>query len=89
MRLHSIILATSVGTPSIGIFDSNWGKKNPGTMKKFGLPYIMNLEGKWHIHQHIEDILRNRHAYSKKIKDIIEYEKINIISQIKDLFNLS
>ena len=86
MRLHSIILATSVGTPSIGIFDSNWGKKNPGTMKKFGLPYIMNLEGKWHIHQHIEDILRNRHAYSKKIKDIIEYEKINIISQIKDLF---
>ena len=88
MRLHSIILATSVGTPAIGIFDSSWGKKNPGTMKKFELPFILNLEGEWHIQDYIEDIIKNRQSYSKRIKEIIGYEKVNLVGQIKALLNL-
>lgn len=39
MRLHSLILAMSVGTPVIGYFDQNWGNKNPGTLERYGMPY--------------------------------------------------
>jgi len=88
MRLYSIISATSVGTPEIGIFDSGWGKKNPGTMKKFELPFILNLEGEWHIQDYIEDIVKNRQSYSKRIKEIIGYEKANLVNQIKAHSNL-
>lgn len=38
MRLHSIILALSVGTPCIGYFDRSWGLKNPGLLGMFHLP---------------------------------------------------
>lgn len=85
MRLHSIILALSEYTPAIGIFDSNWGLKNPGTMEKFGLPYRMNLEIPWDIEKDIKDILENRKKYSQKIKEIIQAEKLNIIKIIKDV----
>lgn len=39
MRLHSIILASSVGTPVVGYFDQSWGYKNPGTLKDICMPY--------------------------------------------------
>ena len=39
MRLHSMILAMSVGTPVIGYFDKRWGNKNPGTLEQFKMPY--------------------------------------------------
>jgi polysaccharide pyruvyl transferase WcaK-like protein len=41
MRLHSIILAACGGTPSYGLFFSEWGLKNPGIMKSLGLPYAI------------------------------------------------
>ncbi len=40
MRLHSMILAMSVGTPVVGYFDQNWGNKNSGTLGQFGMPYV-------------------------------------------------
>lgn len=39
MRLHSIILALTSGTPALGLFDKSWGLKNSGLMEKFNLPY--------------------------------------------------
>jgi len=39
MRLHSMILAMSVGTPVVGYFDPNWGSKNPGTLGQFDMPF--------------------------------------------------
>lgn len=44
MRLHSIILAASVGTPIVGLFSHEWGKKNPGVMDELEMPYRF-LEG--------------------------------------------
>lgn len=41
MRLHSIILALSIGTPCFGVFYSQWGLKNPGLMKHFNMPFCM------------------------------------------------
>jgi len=45
MRLHSIILATSVGTPCYGLFFDEWGLKNPGTLETFELPYCIIDKG--------------------------------------------
>lgn len=39
MRLHSIILAISEGTPCFGLFSESWGLKNPGVLSEFGLQY--------------------------------------------------
>lgn len=39
MRLHSLILASSVGTPIVGYFDRSWGLKNPGTLGDLKMPY--------------------------------------------------
>lgn len=39
MRLHSLILAMSAGTPVIGYFDQKWGHKNPGTLGQYKMPY--------------------------------------------------
>ncbi|MDO4183256.1 MAG: polysaccharide pyruvyl transferase family protein [Coriobacteriia bacterium] len=38
MRLHSIILASSVGTPVVGYFDKSWGNKNEGTLADLKMP---------------------------------------------------
>jgi polysaccharide pyruvyl transferase WcaK-like protein len=46
MRLHSIILAMSVGTPVVGYFDQNWGSKNPGTLGQYYMPYTFINERK-------------------------------------------
>lgn len=39
MRLHSMILALSVGTPCLGVFYKEWGLKNSGLMSMFNMPY--------------------------------------------------
>jgi len=39
MRLHSIIMAASVGTLSYGYFMKEWGLKNPGMMNLMQLPF--------------------------------------------------
>lgn len=40
MRLHSIILALSTGTPVIGYFKKEWGLKNPGLLSAYKQKYI-------------------------------------------------
>jgi len=39
MRLHSVILALTVETPSIGYFEKSWGLKNPGILKEYKQNY--------------------------------------------------
>jgi len=41
MRLHSLIIAASVGTPIVGVFSKEWGIKNPGTFQELGLKSIV------------------------------------------------
>lgn len=45
MRLHSMILAMSVGTPIVGYFDQRWGSKNPGTLGQFEMPFCYIDDG--------------------------------------------
>lgn len=45
MRLHSMILAMSVGTPVIGYFEKRWGIKNPGTLEQFNMPFSFIEDG--------------------------------------------
>lgn len=40
MRLHSMILAMSVGTPCYGLFFKEWGNKVPGILEIFKMPYL-------------------------------------------------
>lgn len=40
MRLHSIILALSTGTPVIGYFKKEWGLKNPGLLSTYKQKYV-------------------------------------------------
>lgn len=81
MRLHSIILALSVGTPCFGVFYQQWGLKNPGLMEYFGMPYLMLDDKTTTISQElpvIQDILNQRKAYSERILNTVEKEHKNM-----------
>lgn len=39
MRLHAAILSLSAFTPVLGIFSEEWGLKNPGIMRDYGMNY--------------------------------------------------
>lgn len=81
MRLHSIILALSVGTPCFGVFYQQWGLKNPGLMEYFGMPYLMLDDKTTTISQElpvIQDILNQRKAYSARILNTVEKEHENM-----------
>ena len=67
MRLHSIILALSVGIPCVGFFDPKWGLKNPGLMEGFGLPAIFLESNFGQEMQTIEEVVDHREEYSKNI----------------------
>lgn len=41
MRLHSMILAMSVGTPVIGFFKKEWGLKNPGLLQAYSQKFAL------------------------------------------------
>lgn len=78
MRLHSMILAISTGTPCMGVFYKEWGLKNPGLMSMFNMPYYF-LDGEIKpndLIQTVENLLRNRKHYSKG--------SLSLISQSKD-----
>lgn len=59
MRLHSIILALSTGTPAIGLFSKEWGLKNPGLMEAYNQKYCFIEDG-----TSILDLLKN-HDFSQ------------------------
>lgn len=82
MRLHSIILATSVGTPAYGIFYKEWGLKNPGLMEKLELPYVfMDDDVKVDI-QVARDVMEARDVFEKRVAAIISSEKSKLINAL-------
>lgn len=81
MRLHSIILATSVNTPAIGFFLKEWGLKNPGLMRSLELPFFDVEE--WKINEStIDELLQNRSIYSELINKNTEKLKTQLSSRI-------
>ena len=87
MRLHSIILALSVGTPCFGLFYSQWGLKNPGLMNYFGMPYKIidrndNIEPE---EMSIRRLLIDTDYYSSKLKEKIELEYKNFKERLAAL----
>ena len=87
MRLHSIILALSVGTPCMGIFYRQWGLKNPGLMQHFDLPYYYYDEPvtKTDLSNAIIKNLLCHDMIKDKIMGIIEREEINIKKTILEI----
>lgn len=67
MRLHSIILATSMGTPAVGYFMKEWGLKNPGLMKTLNLPFYDVVEDDIS-YSIISNLIQNRNDYAISMK---------------------
>jgi polysaccharide pyruvyl transferase WcaK-like protein len=82
MRLHSIILAATAGTPAVGLFYRGWGLKNPGLMDKFGLPYKYIDEVYGPITREVEQVLEERRALQERIRRIIDSERRQFTSQV-------
>lgn len=79
MRLHSIILALSVGTPVIGYFKKEWGLKNPGLLTAYNQEFVFIDDKK----QLLEQLKKFNFAnYNKISKEIIK-TKINLLNKIK------
>lgn len=89
MRLHSIILALSVGTPCVGTFIKEWGLKNPGVMKYFNMPYKILDDGSSIINEELIDnikhLLNNFNSISQRILNQIEIEKTKFTNELKSL----
>lgn len=89
MRLHSIILALSVGTPCFGVFVKEWGLKNSGIMKYFDMPYrMLDDDSSNNIDEDVDAIkhlLENLNETSLKIQDKIKIEKKLFIDKIKSI----
>lgn len=79
MRLHSLILAASMGTPVVGLFSEEWGIKNRGTLDILGLKSFL-LEGQSEeIHNIVSYNIKN---FSKSRNIIIEkHKKIKSVLQ--------
>ncbi|WP_147802802.1 polysaccharide pyruvyl transferase family protein [Alkalicoccus halolimnae] len=86
MRLHSIILALSTNTPSIGYFEKQWGFKNPGLMEKFELPYKLVEDKATDLIEESSEVLDNISTHKIKIMDTIEKEEVKIKTRLKSLF---
>ncbi len=77
MRLHSIILALSIGTPCFGMFYNEWGLKNPGLMNYFKMPYKMldeMQELKISDFINITELLNNKQTISENLNYKIAQE---------------
>lgn len=86
MRLHSIIMALSMNTPALGIFDKQWGNKNPGMMEKFELPYFnLNEFDLKNLIIETENILEDEIYLREKIQNIISKDKSNLIKSFNKI----
>ncbi|AMC94065.1 hypothetical protein AOC36_08705 [Erysipelothrix larvae] len=82
MRLHSIILAMSVGTPVVGYFDEAWGIKNPGTLSKFNMPYCY-LNSNDSFFTMINEAKSNKELMNETIQNC----KLRMISDLENVIN--
>jgi len=69
MRLHSIILAMSTGTPVIGFFKKEWGLKNPGLLKAYNQNFVF-------IDNNENDLIEAVKPYDFKIIESVSEEII-------------
>lgn len=91
MRLHSIILALSVGTPCFGLFYKQWGLKNPGLMDDFNMPYQMmdELADKTTL-SHLENIkflLKNLSETSLRLNERVEAEHARFRAMVSEVLD--
>ena len=83
MRLHSIILSLSVGTPCFGLFYKQWGLKNPGMMNYFGMPYTIMDEPSEAVSdvKAIRDLIANIDRNSIAIMEKVNREYKNMVAK--------
>lgn len=79
MRLHSMILAMSVGTPVVGYFDPKWGSKNPGTLGQFDMPFCFIEE-----HQDLYSMIEIAQINKEKMISRINDSKNKVIKSLEE-----
>lgn len=85
MRLHSIILASSIGVPCYGLFYREWGLKNPGLMENLKMPYtIMDENPMIDIENGIEYLLKNDEKLSRLLIEKVTLEQSRIIRKLDE-----
>lgn len=85
MRLHSIILALSVGTPCVGYFERGWGLKNPGVLEMFNLPFFFINENNEEFSSKVTDIVKNRSELRSKISCLVNDEKLKFDKEFSEI----
>lgn len=80
MRLHSLILASSVGTPIVGYFDRSWGLKNPGTLGDLKMPYAFIGDD-----VSLFSLINDAQSVVEEMKIIIDRRKNELVKSCKDL----
>lgn len=81
MRLHSIILAISAGTPCHGIFFKEWGFKNPGLMEDFNLKYFF-VDSDDAIYPDFSKLLELKENFSLHSNEILKKEREKVINKL-------
>lgn len=90
MRLHSIILALSVGTPCLGLFYKQWGLKNPGMMSCFNMPYKFweDRPTAEDIEQNVQTLIQNKQIHTNTILEIVKKEEHMLKSKISEIVQI-
>lgn len=84
MRLHSIILASSRGTPAFGVFYREWGNKNPGLMNDLNLNYTFLDDDKDIIFPNLAELEQSKKHLMDTLLPRIQKEKTELIRTIQD-----
>ena len=75
MRLHSIILALTAGTPCVGFFEKSWGLKNQGIMEAYNQRFVY-IDDSSLISLTDKHLSIKKRTATKDISDVIlKYEK--------------
>jgi len=88
MRLHSMILAMSVGTPCYGLFFKEWGNKVPGILEMLNVPYL-ELDSYPQIDfKEIDNLVNSKKQINKTLLDFIEKNRRNLANEINNCLKI-
>jgi len=86
MRLHSMILAMSAGTPCFGISFKEWGNKIPGILEIMNMPYL-ELDDYSKINfEDCENLLSRKVEIKNEILRLLAQFRYKLASEINNLF---
>lgn len=88
MRLHSMILAMSIGTPCYGLFFKEWGNKVPGILEMLNMPYLELNSYPQIDFKEIENLVYSKKQINKTLLDLIERNRRNLANEINNCLKI-